>query len=221
MKTVLVASSKGGVGKTTIATHLAAHAALSGQNTVLIDADPQGSSMRWAGRRASMDSAVLALDGSRRHRAVWKSVPADTARVVVDAAAGAMAADLEVWLDNADAVVVPVLPSTLDIDATVPFLNTLVEHPRVRSGALPVGLVANRLRPWTKASRRALEAIGEWPYPTVAELRDSQAYVVLVGLGRGLFDYHSRKAPMLQAARTPLLRLLTDIGRPLTYMHAL
>ena len=66
MKTVLVASSKGGVGKTTIATHLAANAALSGQNTVLIDADPQGSSMRWAGRRSPMESAVLALDGSRR-----------------------------------------------------------------------------------------------------------------------------------------------------------
>ena len=208
MKTVLVASSKGGVGKTTIATHLAAHAALSGHNTVLIDADPQGSSMRWAQRRSQMESAVLALDGSRRHKSVWNSVPADVGQVVVDGAAGAMGRDLEVWLDNADAVVVPVLPSTLDIDATVPFLNTLVEHPRVRSGALPVGLVANRLRPWTNASRRAVEAIGEWPYPTVAELRDSQAYVVLVGLGKSLFDYQSRKAREHQEDWKPLLRWL-------------
>src|SRR5690606_21168744 len=44
MKTVLVASSKGGVGKTTIATNLAAHAALAGEATVLVDADPQQSS---------------------------------------------------------------------------------------------------------------------------------------------------------------------------------
>ena len=43
MKTILVAGSKGGVGKTTIATHLAAHSALSGQATVIADADPQGS----------------------------------------------------------------------------------------------------------------------------------------------------------------------------------
>src|SRR5690606_4307579 len=77
MKTVLVASSKGGVGKTTIATHLAANAALSGQNTVLIDADPQGSSMRWAGRRSPMESAVLALDGSRRQKSTWNTVPGD------------------------------------------------------------------------------------------------------------------------------------------------
>lgn len=208
MKTVLVAGSKGGVGKTTVATHLAAHAALSGQNTVLIDSDPQGSSMRWAERRSPMESAVLAIDGSRRQKTAWNSVPSDTDRVVVDGAAGAMGPDLALWLGHADAVVVPVLPSTLDIDATVPFLNSLVEHPRVRSGALPVGLVGNRLRPWTNASRRAMEAIGEWPYPVVAELRDSQAYVVLVGLGKSLFDYQSRKAREHQDDWKPLLRWL-------------
>ena len=65
MKTVLVASSKGGAGKTTIATHLAAHAAVDGRNTVLVDADPQGSSTRWARRRAELDSAGLPLDGTR------------------------------------------------------------------------------------------------------------------------------------------------------------
>ena len=205
MKTVLVASSKGGVGKTTIATHLAAHAALSGLNTVLIDADPQGSSMRWAQRRSYMASAVLALDGSRRQKSVWNSLPVDSDRGVVDGGAGAMGVDLAGWLDNADAVVGPVHPSTLDLDATVPFLNSLVEHPRVRSGELPVGLVGNRLRPWTSTSQQALEASAEWPYPTVAELRDSQAYVVLVGLGRSLFDYDSRKAREHQQDWQPLL----------------
>jgi len=67
MKTVLVASSKGGVGKTTIATHLAAQSAVAGQRTVLVDADPQGSSTRWAQRRAGMPSAVLPIDGTRRN----------------------------------------------------------------------------------------------------------------------------------------------------------
>ena len=61
MKTVLVASSKGGVGKTTIATHLAAQSALDGLRTALVDADPQESSTRWAQRRAGLDSAVLPL----------------------------------------------------------------------------------------------------------------------------------------------------------------
>ena len=66
MKTVLVASSKGGVGKTTLSTNLAAHFAVDGKRTVLVDADRQGSSRHWAEKRALMEHAVLPLDGTRR-----------------------------------------------------------------------------------------------------------------------------------------------------------
>lgn len=204
MKTVLVASSKGGVGKTTIATHLAAHAALDGQRTVLVDADPQHSSTRWAERRADLDSAVLPVDGTRRNWA--KHVPDDAQRIIVDAPAGATADSLEDFLEIADGLVVPVLPSTLDIDATVGFLNGIAKHPRVRRGQIRVGLVGNRLRPWTNASQQAVALLEQWPYPVVAQLRDSQAYVVLVGLGRSLFDYHSQNVRDHQDDWAPLLK---------------
>lgn len=204
MKTVLVASSKGGVGKTTIATHLAAHAALEGLRTVLVDADPQHSSTRWAERRAELESAVLPLDGTKKSWA--KHVPEDTQRIVIDAPAGATVDSLEGFLEDAESLVVPVLPSTLDIDATVGFLNGIARHPRVRRGQLRVGLVGNRLRPWTNASQQALELLRQWPYPVVAELRDSQAYVVLVGLGRSLFDYHSQNVREHQEDWAPLLK---------------
>ena len=206
MKTVLVASSKGGVGKTTIATHLAAHAALSGQRTVLVDADPQGSSTRWCERRAGLESAVLPIAGASRHKSALRSVPDGSERLVIDAPAGAMADDLEAYLDLADALVVPVLPSALDIDATVPFLNAISKHPRVRRGQLRVGLVGNRLRPWTNASQQAVELLSQWPYPVVAQLRDTQAYVMLVGLGRSLFDYHSAQVRDHQGDWEPLLK---------------
>lgn len=206
MKTVLVASSKGGVGKTTIATHLAAHAALEGLRTVIVDADPQHSSTRWAERRADLETAVLPVDGTRKS---WsKHVPDDTQRLVIDAPAGSMADSLEGFLEVADTLVVPVLPSTLDIDATVPFLNGIAKHPRVRKGQLRVGLVANRLRPWTNASQQAVDLLGQWPYPVVAQLRDSQAYVMLVGLGRSLFDYHSQQVREHQEDWAPLLKWL-------------
>ena len=206
MKTILVASSKGGVGKTTLATHLAAQAALAGQRTVLVDADPQGSSTRWAERRAGLDSAVLPLDGSSKG---WrKQVPADTDVIIVDAPAGALAADLDGFLDRADAIVVPIQPSALDIEGSVRFLNTIAKHPRVRRGELRVGLVGNKLKPWTNASQQSMELLRQWPYPLVAELRDSQAYVMLVGLGRSMFDYHSAQVREHQADWQPLLRWL-------------
>ncbi|QGW63583.1 AAA family ATPase [Lysobacter soli] len=207
MKTVLVASSKGGVGKTTIATHLAAQSALDGLRTALVDADPQESSTRWAQRRAGLDSAVLPLDGTRR-KAWRKQLPDDAQRLVIDAAAGAMADDLDAFLEEADAVVVPVQPSALDIEATVPFLDSLARHPRVRKGQLRVGLVGNKLKPWTNASQQALELLAAWPYPVVAQLRDSQAYVVLTGLGKSLFDYHSAQVRDHQDDWQPLLKWL-------------
>lgn len=206
MKTVLVASSKGGVGKTTIATHLAAHAALDGHRTVLVDADPQHSSTRWAERRAELESAVLPVDGTRRSWA--KHVPDDAQRIVIDAPAGSTVESLEGFLEEADALVVPILPSTLDIDATVGFLNAVAKHSRVRRGQLRVGLVGNRLKPWTNASQQAMELLRQWPYPVVGELRDSQAYVMLVGLGRSLFDYHSQQVREHQEDWAPLLKWL-------------
>ena len=206
MKTILVASSKGGVGKTTLATQLAAHEANRGRNTVLVDADPQGSASRWAERRAGMATAVLPVDGTRKG---WqKRIPADAQYVVIDAPAGAHAGTLAEFLDIADAVVVPVQPSALDIEATVGFLNTVAKAKRVRKQKLPVGLVLNRAKPWTNASQQALEMLKTWPYPVVAQLRDTQAYVVLVGLGRSLFDYHSAQVRQHQEDWTPLLRWL-------------
>ena len=207
MKTVLVASSKGGVGKTTIATHLAAQAALDGLRTALIDADPQGSSTRWAQRRSVLESAVLPVDGTRR-KAWRKHLPEDAQRTVIDAPAGAMAEDLDGFLEIADAVVVPVQPSTLDIEATVPFLDTLAQHPRVRRGQLRVGLLGNKLKPWTNASQQAVELLSEWPYPMVGQLRDSQAYVVMTALGKSLFDYHSAQIREHQADWQSLLKWL-------------
>lgn len=206
MRTILVASSKGGAGKSTVSTNLAAYFAVEGKATALLDADRQKSATHWCEKRAHMESAVLPLDGTRRG---WdKSLPEGIQRLVVDAPAGAMADDLTAFLDMADAVIVPVLPSAIDLEATVPFLNTLVAHPRVKKGKLPVGILANRLKPWTSASQQAVAQLKTWPYPVVGELRDTQAYVLMAALGKSLFDYHSEQIRSHQEDWAPLLRWL-------------
>jgi chromosome partitioning protein len=206
MRTILVASSKGGAGKTTVSTNLAAYFAVEGKATAILDADRQKSSTHWCEKRAALETAVLPIDGSKRG---WdKHVPDGVQRLVVDAPAGAMGEDLTAFLDIADAVIVPVLPSIIDLEATVPFLNTLVQHPRVKKGKLPVGIVGNRLKPWTSNSQQALDQLKAWPYPLVGELRDTQAYVLMAALGKSVFDYHSEQIRSHQEDWEPLLKWL-------------
>jgi len=207
---ILVASAKGGVGKTTVSTQLAGAWAVRGERVALVDADPQASARAWCQRRGP-DGGVTGVDGTRRD---WpRRIPEDCSRIVIDAAAGAMPRDLAGFLEVADAVVVPVLPTVMDMEATVRFLNALAEHPRVARGTLPVGLVANRLRPWTQASQQALAQIAQWPCELVAQLRDTQACALLMGLGRGLFDYQSQNVREHQQDWTPLLRWLERAPR--------
>jgi chromosome partitioning protein len=210
MRTILVASSKGGAGKSTLSTNLAAQAAVEGKRTVLLDADRQHSATRWCEKRAGHPAAVLPVDATARNWA--RHLPEDAQVVVIDAAAGAMGEDLEALVERADAVLVPVLPSLIDLEATVPFLNSLAKLPRIKKGKLKVGIVGNRLRPWTSSSQQAVEQLKTWPYPLVAELRDTQAYVLMAALGRSVFDYHSEQIRSHQADWAPLLRWLKKVA---------
>ncbi|HET6546735.1 MAG TPA: ParA family protein [Rhodanobacteraceae bacterium] len=209
MLKILVASSKGGCGKTTIATNLAAHYAVHGKKAVLVDADRQGSSQRWCEKRAGLAAAVLPVSGLRRD---WpRHVPEDSERVIIDSAAGIRAVEVADYLDHVDAVLVPVLPSALDLEAAAPFLAELATLPRIRRGKVAVGLIANRLKPWTNASQQALAELRGFPFPIEAELRDTQGYVLATAFGKSIFDYGSELVRSHQADWTRLLRWLNRL----------
>lgn len=204
MFTTLVASSKGGCGKSTLVTQLASYWAQAGQQTTIIDADRQGSSLRWTTLRPETVPTVAGLAGSRRSLG---RLPVDTEQLLIDTPAGAGPHELSVYLDEANVLLIPVLPSSFDLDATQGFLAELQDVPRIKRGKLPVALVGNRLKPWTHASQDAIAQLStNAPFPVVAQLRDSQAYVLLSALGKGIFDYQSEQVRNHQEDWKPLLR---------------
>ena len=73
MQRIIVLNPKGGVGKTTIASNLAACYAVNGHRPALMDLDPQGSSMRWLRRRPEDSAVIHGIAGFERTGAVTRS----------------------------------------------------------------------------------------------------------------------------------------------------
>jgi chromosome partitioning protein len=209
MLTILVASSKGGCGKSTLTTNLAAYFSEHKKNTVIVDTDRQRSSYRWCEKRPDGVPGVLAIDGTRKGWA--NEIPPDADRVIVDTAAGIHAEEVGAFLDVVNALIVPVLPSVFDLETTEVFCAEIAALPRIKKGKVPVAIIANRLKPWTNNSQAALERIKALPFPVVAELRDSMGYVVLTGLGKSIFDYGSENVISHQQDWQPLLKWLKKL----------
>ena len=115
MKSILITNPKGGCGKTTIATNLAAAFANSGLKTALVDTDRQLSSLRWLDTRPQTAAPIWGLDCSKRP----KKPPQGIARLVIDSAAGLPLREVRELVRLADIVIIPLLPSAFDIKATM------------------------------------------------------------------------------------------------------
>ena len=203
MKTVLVGNIKGGCGKTTLATHIAAAFARQGLLTAIGDCDRQRSSLNWLRRRRDGEPAIQGLDWSRSVAAP----PSGVERLVIDAPAAMRHKAVAELIDIADVVVVPVLPSAFDEDASAHFLGKLAEVKAVRKNKRVVAVVGNRLRPNTRASAHLDAFFGGLGFPVVARLRDSQIYPTLAAEGATLLDGGGRRTRDYIREWEPLLRL--------------
>ena len=116
MKTVALIAQKGGVGKTTLAIHLATAFAATGKNTLLLDLDPQASAAEWKDHRDDETPAVLSIQPSRLTKVLEdaKSMGADV--VILDTAPHSESTALEA-AKAADLILVPCQPTIMDLRA--------------------------------------------------------------------------------------------------------
>ncbi len=182
MRNIMVINPKGGSGKTTLATNLAAYYATEGKDVVLADFDPQGSAMDWLELR---DPERPPIRGIRAWEEGLKSVGRPDF-VIMDAPAGARGPELTELLRRAETVLVPVLPSPVDMKAGVRFIAELRDHPR--SGKIKPALVANRVRDYTRISGELYRFLETQRIPFVAGLRDTQNYVRAYSRGLGVWE---------------------------------
>ena len=121
MKTVAILAQKGGVGKTTLAVHLAV-ASSRRRNTAIIDLDPQASAARWADRRSAETPVVLSAHASRLPQEKERVRAADGELLVVDTAPHSSSAALAA-AKAADLILIPCRPAILDLEAVASTLS--------------------------------------------------------------------------------------------------
>jgi chromosome partitioning protein len=189
---ILVANPKGGCGKSTLAASLAAFFAQNGRRVAILDCDPQRSSLRWSAQRREglppVHAMALSHPGNGLQATWMLRVPANTEFTLIDTPAAITGHQLAPLLRAAQALLIPIMPSMMDVDATQAFVELLSRAREVRSGALRVGMIANRIRKGTRATRELDNVLKDLPFPCVGKIRDSQHYVNLISDGRGLSD---------------------------------
>lgn len=192
MQKIVLLNPKGGSGKTTLATNLASYFAVSGLRPTLMDMDAQGSSTRWLSKRARGQPPIHGIAGYERNSRVTRSfatrLPLDTERLVVDTAAAVETQRLPDLTRNATAVLVPVLPSDIDIYAAAKCISDLLLIAKIRRDEQRIAVIANRVKKNTLIYKSLMKFLETLHIPVIATLRDSQNYIRAAESGTGVFE---------------------------------
>jgi chromosome partitioning protein len=196
MQRIVILNPKGGSGKTTIATNLAARFAAAGRNPVLMDMDPQGSSTRWLKKRPEELAPIHGIAAFERSSAVTRSwqlrIPPECQAVIVDTPAALDSQRFFEITRGADAILVPVMPSDIDIHAAARCIADLLLVGKIRRSQGRLGIIANRVRSNTLISQALMRFLKSLDIPLVATLRDTQNYVRSAQNGTGIHEMPER-----------------------------
>jgi chromosome partitioning protein len=221
MQRIVVLNPKGGSGKTTIAINLASYYALNGEQPALLDFDPQASAARWVRKRQVTQAPVHLITAfekdSRVTRAFQLRIPEATRRVIIDTPAAIDATDMPALTANADKILVPVLPSDIDIQACVRSIASLLLVAKVKRTDNRLAIIANRVRRNTLMYQSLTRFLTTLDIPIIATLRDSQNYVRGAELGLGIHEMkHYQVSEDLQSWE----RMLAWLNEPTGHVAA-
>jgi chromosome partitioning protein len=186
MRTIMLMNAKGGCGKTTLATNLATWYADEGMKVALADFDPQRSTLDWLEARKGYDGvpeieAIDAVAGPVRP-------VRETDVLIMDAPAGTHGKSINKMLLRVDTLILPVLPSPIDMRACNRFLSELLESGRVSRHQTRIGIVANRVKEHTRIYQDLEDYLGHLKIPFITHFRESQNYIRAAEEGLAIFE---------------------------------
>jgi chromosome partitioning protein len=169
----------------------------------MMDYDPQGSTMAWLERRPAelpRIHGIAAFKQSMQATRSWQlRVPSETVNLVIDSPASINHHDLRELTRDATSILLPVLPSAMDIHAASRAIADLLLIAKVDRRDRKLAVVANRTRKNTKSFSKLMRFLDSLGIPIIAVLRDSQNFVHAAERGVGLCEMQpSRVKPDLE-----------------------
>ena len=194
---IVVINPKGGCGKTTLSTNIAAYFAKRGPIPAVMDCDPQGSSMTWIERRSGQMSPIHGIAAYKRTMQATRSwqlrVPQETENLIVDSPASLSHDDLRELTRDSSSILVPVLPSSIDIHAASRCIADLLLVAKVDRRDKKLAVVANRTRQNTRSYSKLMRFLDSLGIPIIAVMRDSQNFVHAAEQGIGICEMQPHK----------------------------
>ena len=185
MRHIMVLNAKGGCGKSTLATNIASYFATEGASVALADYDPQRSSLDWLERRPDSRPTIAGVAGFEDG---LKRMPRSLDMLIIDAPARSHGTELTDLVKHAETIIVPVLPSTIDIQASDRFLTELKSVSKIERKQAKIGVVANRVREYTLIFDELDEYLTKLRVPYITSLREAQNYIRAYTRGLGIYE---------------------------------
>ena len=185
MRHVMVLNAKGGCGKSTLATNVAVFFARDGLKVCLADYDPQRSSLDWLALRPA---DLPAIGGVPAYEEGLRTVPRSVEILVIDAPARVHGTELNELVRRAETIIVPVLPSTIDMKACGRFMTELLEIGKVSRKQARLAVIANRVREYTLIFEELDQFLSKLKIPYLGCLREAQNYVRAYARGMGVLE---------------------------------
>ena len=215
MRTIMVVNSKGGSGKTTLATNLAGYYASKNQVVVIKDYDPQGSSSEWLKQRPYTMSKIHSLEAFKPSsmfvtRAFAMRLPKDAEKLIIDTPAGVDLIKFVTTVKTVDKIIIPVSPSSIDIRATATFIHQLFKFRKLHGFKAEIGVIANRADVNSPAYRSMKKIFSNLDIEFIATLSQNDNYMKAAEMGVSLLELDHPSVSNDKEEWAPLVNWIED-----------